>query len=179
MGLVTLARYRTITLDTTSKDAAVTAALEDSQDLIEEYLRRPLESVSRTEDLKIDGDERVYPLATPVTVVATPAGLDIKGNGRWLEGASPDASKIFDPEPVVTVTYTGGFTTATVPETIERGIAWLAWVILHERSSEVEIPAGATSVRLGDASVNFEGGYVPGTILPSGLRRKLTGYRRR
>lgn len=179
MALVSLARYRVVTLDTTSDDAAVTAAIETAQELVEEYLRRELEEDERTETLLIAPNGRVYPSVTPIaslggddadlTVLseAIVIGPAADSSPTWLRGES---------DPVATITYTGGYTDETVPASIERAIAFVAKDLLVAPASDA--PAGAVAVRVGDVSIDYgDGGSAPGPVAPYlGLVRR---YRRR
>jgi hypothetical protein len=189
--LVSTARYRTITLDTTSPDASVTAALVEAQDMVEEEVRRPgaLEyAANRTETLRLYRDGRVYPHAIPVWSVPATATYEVEDTSTlasvgpdgepWVEWIKPPLY------PVGTVIYTGGWKAADasgvtdaekVPRKLERAIANLARAMVN--GSTADVPDGATSVRLGDAAVTFAGatsgldGIVPGTI------QTLRGFR--
>lgn len=181
--LVSLSRYRTITVDTASPDASVTAAIEDATQVVEEYLRRPLRLAERTETIPIDQHGRVFPTVTPIISVTT-SGLTIHGSARWLEGATPDDPGVFafgqsDVSPVATIIYSAGFTQASLPETIERRIAWLARAFLLEPSSTGSFPPGAKSVSVGDASVTFDRPTGRGAELTAEDRRTLRPWRRR
>lgn len=179
MSLVTVARYRTITLDTTSDPESVSAAIEDAENAVSEYLRRPLSSAERTETLPISRDGKVYPSATPISALGgDDANLTIEGD--VVIGVSPDAAAfgwIGSPTtPQATVTYTGGWTAATLPKAVERAIALAAHHQLHSDPSLV--PAGATSVRVGDASVSFGSGGASTDPLASTMAN-IRRYRRR
>lgn len=147
--LVTYARYLAITGDAATDAADVEAALAEAQTLLEETLRRPLESAERTERLPVL-DGRVYPSATPIT-----DGGDLTVEGYALTGASPSTvlGTLTDSDHA-TVTYTGGYTADNVPSCIERDIAWAAHSIVRPALAS-GVPVGATSVRLGDAAVTF------------------------
>lgn len=153
--LVTVERYRLITGDETTAATAVTAALVEAQDLLSEDLGWDLEEDERTETLDVVAGA-VYPTAIPITAVAAGQTID----GYAIRGAAPLGVDIlvensYDPDrPRATVTYTGGWTDVTVPASIRRAIAWAARGILTPASAEA-VPDGATSVRLGDASVTF------------------------
>lgn len=182
-ALVTLARYRTLTLDTTSSDGAVTGALLDAEEELSEWLRRPLVLAQRTERLQISSaasgltvNNRVYPSATPV--VAAPVGMTVGGNGQWIEDVSADSGQVFEPTSFATITYSGGFTTDTVPRIIERAIAFMAYYHLHPQNA-MAVPVGATTVSQGDASVTFKDGASAVDALDSSIRRRVRGYRRR
>jgi hypothetical protein len=182
--LVSIARYRQITGDTTTSDDVVTAALGDAQGMIEDELDRPLESAERTETLPLKGD-RVYPRVTPIT--AAP-GFTIIG-GYALLGASMDSVGDLPWMPALlasdmpqqsTVTYTGGFTSDSLPTKLARAIARLArHIVLNPQAKASAYPYGAKSVAAGDVSVGFEKGV--GTVsdeIPAGILGSIEGYRR-
>lgn len=157
-SLVTAARYRSVTLDTSSAEATVTAALERAEALVEEYLRRPLASTSRTETVRFAGDGRVYPAATPITAVT--GGYVIVVGGQAISGAPIDAAPSFPSfgettyPATATITYTGGYDASSLPETIAEVISWAAHRRLHT-GALTSVPAGATAAAVGDVSVSF------------------------
>ncbi|QQS25155.1 MAG: hypothetical protein IPM43_01825 [Actinomycetota bacterium] len=174
MSLVTVARYRAITGDTATTASTVTARIEDAVDLLEEVLDRPLESAERTEALTPTRDGKLWPRAVPVTDPGdyTVDGLALKGG---MFGST-----------TFTVTYTGGWVepsadpsaTNRLPVCIEEDLAWAAHALIHPGPG-LDVPAGATSVQLGDVSVSFRGG-APG-VNRSGIRwsRRTLAYRYR
>lgn len=180
MSLVTVARYRTITLDTTSAAETVTARLEDAEAEVSEYLRRPLEQAERTETLPISRDGKVYPSATPIDSLGSDdSGLTVEGD--VIIGAAPDAvgtgwlgSGATTPQ--ATITYTGGWTADTLPKAIERAIALHAHHQIH--SDPALVPAGATSVRVGDVAVSYGSGGASSDPLASTMAN-IRRYRRR
>lgn len=181
MSLVTYARYVAITDDTTSPAASATAALVDAQDLLELELNRRgyLEDTGAdfTERLRIFNDARlgyvVYPSGLPITDEG-----DLTAHGALLAGAGPDASPAFgivSGEQYATITYRGGYTSSTVPVEIERDIAWAAYSLLRPASA-TSVPAGATSVRLGDAAVTYA---APRSAAEAGIRWSRAALRHR
>lgn len=179
MSLVTVERYRTITLDTTSSNVAITAAVEDAEAEVSEYLRRPVEQAERTETLPISRDGKVYPSATPIdSLGGDDSGLTLEGD--IVIGASPDAGAFgwlgSPTTPQSTITYTGGWTADTLPKAIERAIALAAHHQIH--SNPALVPAGATSVRVGDAAVTFGSGGASVDPLASTMAN-IRRYRRR
>ena len=179
MALVSEPRYRSITLDESTADYLVTARLEDAQELIEGALSgRLLEEAERVETLPISSDWRVFPHATPITAVPVDSVYAIDGSS--LVNVAADASTLFWPHGwadcrrvYATVTYTGGWTQATVPAKLAYSIAQLAEALGRPGA----LPVGARSVSLGDAAITYDrpleglDEYVPG------LARKLRGYR--
>lgn len=175
-GAVSVADYRVHTGDQDSPASAVTAALVEGQSLLEEHLRRLLESTSRTNDFPIHADGRVYPNAYPITS----ASLTI--DGRALLGAEADSGPftgVFESTTPkrATVTWTGGFTPTTLPVTLEHAIYELAEAKV---TGAEPVPVGATSVRLGDAAVTFDGPTSGGIdALVPGLADRVAKYRNR
>jgi hypothetical protein len=185
--IVSVARYQTFTLDTTSSSASVTGALVIAQDLVEEYLDRWLESASRTETLTIKGDGRVYPRAIPVT--SPPSGAETDFHGRAIRGVTWDTGPVFElsdvPNRVSTITYTGGYLAyadplatddTRIPVTIERAIAHVARGLIT--SGPDGAPPGAKAVSVGDVSVQFDTiGSLLDELAP-GITTGLRRYRR-
>lgn len=162
-ALVTVARYRTLTGDTSTAASAASAAIEDATSLLAEDLGRPdaLDSRERTETMHVDEGGQLRPLAVPVTVCA---GYDF--DTAAIRGASPDSTpfrgiEASDLPATVSVTYTGGFVERTanpsaanrLPVSLEADIAHAAYRLTHPTIGSV--PAGASSVSLGDASVSY------------------------
>jgi hypothetical protein len=157
--LVTVARYRAITGDLLTLDVTVTAAIELAEEDLAEALERPLAEGTRTERMIPTRDGWLWPKATPI--VDAP---DRTINGLGLE-------PVWNGWPcrdAVDVTYTGGWVertanpTATnrLPLCIEEDLAWAARRSMCPDADGIDvdaIPAGATSVRLGDAAVTFAG----------------------
>lgn len=180
-SLVTTALYQSLTGDTASEAADVALALVNAQAIVEEYLRRLLTSAERTETVRIAPNRRLYPAAYPVTAVET--GSQIV-DGVAILGPGPDGSPVF-PGPsdatypaVATITYTGGFSAATLPRTIANEIAWLAYRILHA-DDRISLPDDATSASVGDVSVSFAGTASTSVTLSQSAKAKLRPYRRR
>lgn len=185
-GLVSIADYRTATRDRITSDVNVTAALTEAQTLIEEYLGRPLASAERTEDLRIDYAGRVYPLATPITAIASPAGLT--NRTAYILGAWPGETfwmihewgPIYNVDiPRLTVTYTGGWTSATLPATIRRRLCWEAYKLLHFEAL-ADVPEAAAAATIGDAAVSFgpggAGAGSPEGVVSPTTRKALRGW---
>lgn len=152
--LVTVERYRIVTGDTTTAASAVSAAIEEATDLLSEDLGWQIEEDERTETLNVI-DGRVYPSAVPITAVEAGQTID----GYSVTGAAPLGSDFltegFEGDVHrATLTYTGGWTADTLPSSIRRAICWAARGILTPSAAEA-VPDGATSVRLGDASVTY------------------------
>lgn len=132
--------YRRITFDTVAYTAGVMdAALADGQMQVESFLRRPVESLERTEPLRImehrflDSDRHryydptidlyggqpvVYPEATPV--IAVPTGYTILTPSAVIVGSDWNGY----------LTYTGGWDLDTVPYPVMVALAWAAFELL-------------------------------------------------
>jgi hypothetical protein len=189
-GLVGIGEYRLATLDTSSADTAVTGALERAQRIVADYLRRgvpgetqPLISAERTELLIIDSLFRVYPSCVPIT--ALPSGLQARGYSVYGVVPSFLVSFIIDYDrlntPRTSLTYTGGWTPVTLPETVREQICWKAWELLRTPLAQEGIPVGATAVHSGDASVTFKDpnpGGAAAARLSDGAKRELRPWRR-
>jgi hypothetical protein len=189
-GLVGIGEYRLATLDTASADTAVTGALERAQRIVADYLRRgvpgeaqPLISGQRTELLIIDELFRVYPSCVPIT--ALPDGLQTRGNAVYGVVPSFLVSFIIDYDrlntPRTSLTYTGGWTPVTLPETVRQHICWKAWELLRTPLAQEGIPVGATSVRSGDAAVTFKDpapGGAAAARLSDEAKKELRPWRR-
>lgn len=181
--LVSIAAYRRLTGDTTTADPDVTEKLTDAEQLVAEYLRRPLPAAERTERLKmyrdggLDGGWVVYPKATPLDPDAT-TGYTVEGAA--LVGVSPDDGPWFygsyESGGYATVTYTGGWTEETLPLTVAREIARTARALLTPAASVALV--GATSARVGDIAVSNPTGLTGGG-LDGASQQALKPYVRR
>lgn len=180
--LISVDQYQSITGDVTSASAVVETALEDAQSLLEDRIGRGLEMVERTERVRVFPDGIVYPAVTPLVTV--PAGASIQGSA--VSGGTPAGSFLTPADDHSTLTYTGGYdpdetdrSAATyVPVELARAIAWAARAIISPASFG-EVPAGATSVTVGDVSLSWGPGGSPAqgeVVFSSGLLRR---WRRR
>lgn len=172
--LVTVERYRAITGDRSNQEAAVTAAIEQAEEELTDVLGRPLAEGSYTDRLTPTRDGWLWPKATPI--------VDAPGwtiNGLGLEPAYSG----WPCRDAVDVTYTGGWVERTanptaanrLPSCIEEDLAWRARAIVCPDAAGIDlsqIPAGATSVRLGDAAVSFGGNGAPGAARSEAGGRK-------
>lgn len=184
MSLVSYARYVTLTGDSTSASASAVEALAVAQDMLEDELGR----IGFLEDDGQDKEERlrlydddvfggtVYPTAVPIT-----DGGDYTQAGAALTAVGPDGGPFLWRTPTeryATVIYQGGYTAATVPAYMARDIAFAAYQLLHV-APLVAVPAGATSVSLGDASVSFASALAGGSAGIGWSRETLRHRRRR
>lgn len=176
MALVTVARYRAITGDTATADVAVTARMEDAEDLLIDALGRELASEERTERMWPDRGGWLWPKCTPITAAT---GYTIDGHGLIgvFGPAWPDETGAVD------VVYTGGWVERSanplaanrLPVYIEHDLAWATYALINPDTNVTGYPAGAVSVRLGDAAVTFgpDGPPRPGTAAVKWSRRTL------
>lgn len=165
--LVTLARYRAITGDTTTNDSTVTARIEEATEALADELGRPLEHDERTESLFPTRDGYLWPKATPIT-----DGGDYEVDGHGLKSTTPWPVGSFFGEPgYVSVTYSGGFVERTanpdatnrLPSYMERDIAFAAKALI-DADTPLAVPAGATSATVGDVAVSYGPGGAPGSV---------------
>ncbi len=181
--LVTVETYRRITGDSTTAENDVESALADAQSLIEESLDRVgiLESAEHTETAVVVRG-RVYPLATPVTE----ADYTIRDNGRVLVDVDEFtnglvvAGDTYEYLPRIEITYTGGYTSATLPLTLAQAICQTAHRQLHPTTAVDSSIIGAKSVRIGDASITYSdaGAGAVVSALTSSVARSIRKYRR-
>lgn len=158
MSLLTEARYRAITGDTTTAASAVEDAIEEAEAILADALQRELAEDERTEKLVPTRDGYLWPSCTPITV-ATGYMIDGYGLAGSFGPAWPDETGR------VEVTYTGGWVERTanpsvtnrLPVCIERDLAYAAAsiIVAEPVTTTSPYPVGATSVRLGDAAVIF------------------------
>lgn len=195
MTLLDKYTYRQVTGDNDSLDADVDTALTNAQQELEEALRRPLESMSRTETVRIHSDGRAYPLATPIQSVSDPSSAVIRDYAvlglvpqqnplfdliyepfRWQDnGLSPGGGGADSTMPLATLTYTGGFTSSTLPRKLRQAICDLARVNLTQFSPTA---AGVISASVGDASVRYSSPPDrAGTV--QAILNEVRGYARR
>lgn len=161
MALVDVARYRTLTGDLATPDVTVVASLATATDMLADALGRAgIEEATYSEWLLPTRDGRLHPSVTPL---ASCADYAIDGDtlvAGWFVGT-----------PGRSVTYIGGWTSATVPRCIEADLANAARTIAAPDTSGV--PSGATSARLGDAAVT----YGPQGARPNGGAQAVTWSR--
>lgn len=187
MDIVTVADYRTFTCDMSTPDPTVSARLEVAVGLVNEGTQRFLQYDTYTESLGVDTNWLVYPSGVPIDSVTSPSGAQEMFGGYALGGA--DVNFWWDPvvgpidwwrlDPFTTVTYTGGYTYATLPPGLRLIICDVALAIGSR--SPVLTGAAVQSASVGDVSVSYvSGGTGSGSvdgILP-GTSRRLIPYRR-
>jgi hypothetical protein len=111
----------------------VTAALEDAEGLIAEFLRRPgLGVVEHAERLALVNG-RVFPTYTPLTAV--PAGWEIEGDVAVADSPPALPGPFLDPYAtgqVIEFVYSAGWTALTLPPTLLRGVVRVAAALITE-----------------------------------------------
>lgn len=185
-GLVSMHIYQMVTTDRTSGVSAVVEALNDALTLIEERLDRTLPHGEHTETLRVSSTGMVYPKGSPITAVSDPAvsATSIQGAGVLVGSVDlyPAVNWSDSLPAAVTLTYTGGYTidgaggTTKLPIKLRNAICRAAYNVLHA-TPLVGVPAGATSVHVGDAGFS---GKTLRTLDPldDGILRDIHGYRR-
>lgn len=195
-ALLTEAQYRRWSFDKTNDwdDDDLQSALDDALASVEEYTNRHFELVERTESLRIfykpEGIAGQYlgyfvsPTAPPVASVSVPAGAQIFDSSLII-GVYPPS--IFSSGPFgsdqadfASVTYIGGFTSDTLPPTVGRVIATLAYQRSAVNPLLARLPAQVTAVKQGDLMVQFgrNTGYIGTGPLDRGTRYALRPWRR-
>jgi hypothetical protein len=185
MALVAPGEYRYVTLDSTSTDGAVSGALAVAVELAEQITDRQFVQAERTERLRPDAWGRVWPSATPIVSVSSPANTRVDGAAvftGWSSLLFPDRTLVglSWADPTVEVTYTGGWTADTLPADLRRVLCELAFDLLHPDETLTGVPVGATTVQVGDArlSTSTPGGFDPFRFVRPGLRARLRGWRK-
>ena len=191
LALVTIQEYRDITKDLNTAAEEVSARLEESQELVEEYLKRKLSFGTYTEDLEVwfgDGTSYAYPSVTPVVSVPADSSYIVDfGSVRFLS-VTDVLTGVFWWDTVglvggdygrtrfATVTYDGGYTNETCPRTLKRAIARGARSLI---AMDVQRLVGATHITVGDVSVDY--GKFTGDLeaLVPGISLALRPYRRK
>jgi len=177
LGAVTVSGYRLHTGDQ-SNASAVSGRLLEAEELLDEHLRRQLASEERTDTFPIYPDGRLYPDAYPIT------DSDLTIDGRSLRGATADLATFLAYWPddcaprQATVTWTGGYTAATLPVTLRHALYELARALTAP--APVAVPVGATSASVGDVSVTFSESTETGIdAWVPGLSERVKPYRNR
>lgn len=164
MSTVTIAQYQFHTGDTTTASATVQAGLDVAEQMVEDYLRRELASTERTEDIRVWPHGLVYPKHVPVTSVQASADYSVH-NEATIKYVTPDdvTSEVVGDWSVPTdayphslpygsVTYVGGWTSATLPVTIVRVVALIAKAFTVPGTIQ---GAGVSSASVGDVSITY------------------------
>lgn len=196
MSVLSYDRYVVLSGDTATASASVEAAIVEAEGLVIEFLRRPLAEGTYTDHLFVEYDGFVYPKAVPIASVPVSASYEVydtvairnvdSGIGDFTvegyERTVPGSYQVHRPK--AAVTYTGGWTSASLPFSVARTIARLAYAIANPRPLSDD-SGGATSKSLGDASVSYGPGGAAGDApgrdmieaLAPGAVSALDGYR--
>lgn len=196
--LVDGARYQRITGDATTGTDDVEQALLDAEQAVAEHLgritatgRAAIAYGTYTEPLVVYRNGRVYPAATPIDTVQTPASARVDGNAVDV-GGSVGTWNLFGSDPAIQVTYTGGWQaagvadgpTAPLPVAIVRAICQVAWRGTHPVQFP-GVPAGAGSISVGDVSISGATAGARSASLTAnlgidpGIAASIAGYVRR
>lgn len=191
--LITDSYYRLVTHDYETAASAVEVAVGAVTGLLDDACSRKLIEQERTEACLIiegpPGIYKVYPDAYPITSCSAPTGAQVAINQRYIAVPSP----LYDPiladtdlgDGWASLTYVGGFTESTCPASLKLLIAELAYALGHSGVGGTSgVPAGATSVRLGDAAITFGTGDSTGALatlerLVPGCGPRVSGWRKR
>lgn len=178
LGLQEVKDYLKIT--TADEDQIVTDLITDTQDILESWLGRELESAQYTEDF--DGDDTNVRILNHRPVVSVSQVLisidnsnEISSSGYVIyeTGGILKLKTILFPAGLKNcrVVYTAGFTSATLPGALKNALKELA-ALVYKIS-----PHG--DYRLGKSSINQpEGGTVNYTEkLPAGTLKAISKYR--
>lgn len=170
MALITYDRYVTLSGDSTTASAAIEESIDEAERLVSDFLNRPLEEGTYTEQLFVEADGFSYPSAVPITSVPASAdieiyddvalrcgaGLDFITAGQWDEVGGYQVQL-----PRAAITYTGGWTAASVPFGVASTIARLAYAMANPTPFSDDT-GGATSKKVGDVSVTYGAGGAAG-----------------
>jgi len=188
MNVVTTQEYRDITGDIDTPAEQVSALLEESTDLVEEYLQRKLRFGTYTEDLEVWDGTYVYPSVTPIVSIPADATYVADIGGTRLRGVSDvlTGDVWWDVLPSWTgngirplygrVTYDGGFTHETLPTTLKRAIARAARGLAVV---DVRRVVGANRISVGDVTVEYPSFTGDLEALIPGIGLALKPYKRK
>jgi hypothetical protein len=183
--LLTVGQYQTITTDTASTSAAITAAITDALDFVQHRCNRTLLYGQYEETLYIYRKGFVYPSAVPldqaksVTVAGVSGTAIPQGNGMWIGFFTPLPTLpiwtgVIDPQ--TKVDYWGGYTQTSLPVLARRLIARVAYYALNPFVNP-GMPSLARSVNVGGISVS--GDLSQMVLGDPQLRRDLERFTRR
>lgn len=195
-SLVTLQEYRDITRDHVTENGEVQAYLTEAVSLLEEHLQRKLTNQQVTEVLEvwcIDDVTYAYPTITPITAIPPNTTYVIDHNNARLRGVTLLSESIVsgvglellgDGNPYVLrerpryteVTYSGGYTNATLPQTLKRALCRIAFGLSRMSTSSV---IGAESMRVGDVSVSYPKSQGALDALAPGTSLMVKPYKRK
>jgi len=164
MSTVTIAQYKAQTDDSTKASATVQANLDLAESMVEEFLRRELASEERTEAMRVWPNGLVKPKHVPVTSVQASASYSVEDTAQ-IKYVTPDdiTSEVVGDYstatddyphslPKATVTYVGGWSSVTVPASIQRVVSLAAKALNTPASIS---PSGVEQASVGDISVKY------------------------
>lgn len=140
MAILSYATYQRLSGDTTTDEPTATAAMLDAESLLNDVLNRTLAHGNYTEQVKISPSGHSYPRAIPLTSIPASADYQI-GTEAELRFVSLSGTPFFDTLDWryldydeaysaswarVTLSYSGGYTEATMPFRLKRAIVTLA-----------------------------------------------------
>jgi hypothetical protein len=193
VSLTTVDWYQTRSGDTVTADVAVQAALDEAEALLEEATLRKFPMGRYEMELyahqgPVAGEWKVYPPAVPVTSVAETSGARIETD-RVVRVSWPDYDFIVEASRTqfVDLVWDGGWTADTFPAGLRRLTFEVARALIAESAASVDgdgLPAGAKSVRLGDAAVTMRDYDADGATalledLVPGISKRLHSWRLR
>lgn len=170
-NLVSEQTFRVVVQDLGTPASQVVSALATSQQMIEEKLGRALTLGSYTERLRPASDATIRPSVTPLDP-STPGFISTAMFSVWDQGTSV----AWDRYGYVHVSYTAGWTTATLPMSIVRAICLLAQANLDPAEPLTGKPV---FTRLGDLAVNIkDASQESSPVWPKGVWALIRQYRR-
>lgn len=193
MSLLSYETYVRLSGDATTASADAEAAMDDAVSMLDDVLNRSLVEAERTEQVRIGPTGHVTPRAVPITAVPAEAAYQI-GTSHELRfvtyaGDAPFFDTLdwryFDYDndyPArwarTTLTYTGGFTEATLPFRLKKAICLLAQAFVTDPTGLVD--SQVTNKTVGDVSISFSPQEAEGIVdhFVPGLWCTIQGFRR-
>jgi hypothetical protein len=186
--VVSEADYRLFAADTnpattTTTTANINAALVSAQARAEQWCQRPFSLGQYVETLWVTDDGLVYPTVPNLISADDPPDVTVQGQGVYLGYVIPGPavlaggySSAFPPQ--APLTYTAGFTNATLPESLREGICRIAFRKLNPVAL-VGVPAGVTQAAVGDVRLQSSAALDGFATLDVATRENLSGWRLR
>lgn len=179
MTLITEQVYRKLTGDLRTPTSEVVAALAVAQSLVEMRLGRGLSLADYTETLTVFPQSYVYPAVTPVAAATSgyvnSATISVSSGDYVFNGYPYSVPFGYNTHPRATVTYTGGYSAATLPEPLALGISMVARALTNPQTGM--FMAGIKSYSEGDISATFE--TAPDSSWPAGVWSLIRRWARR
>lgn len=146
MAICSVEVYRALTGDLESYDGDVADMLVRVQGVVEGRTRRHFDSGTYTETLPVLADGKVYPSAVPLVSATGYSATQV--GPTWIQVGISDSWRGDE----VTVTYIGGYDEDAMPPELQLLVAQIARRLLPASVPAAAVPAGATSVKVGDVS---------------------------